>query len=235
MPVKERELDLTLFDIEREKAELIALREECETDEERAAVDAAIREYVVRDVRKVSGIAALLRYFKSNAEAAKAEQERIAKIRGRWEARYGTLKAMVLAVMQHFDLPKLEGATDRFRRQKNPVALEITDTKLVEEKYLVATVTMPLADWKELVRQLPAKLAGTLDHARLSSSVDTVALKAACSVMVKCEDCNGSGSVVVVSSGPDEIAVCPRCSGTTNVPATVPGARLVQGEHLRVE
>src|SRR6185312_2857181 len=120
---------LSLFQVEQEKLDLIQFRDECETDEECAAVDQQIQEYVGREIRKVSGIAALLKHFKAQAAMAKAEEERAAKWRKRWEANYERLKNMVHGVMVALELPKVEGATDRFRRQKNPIALEITDAK----------------------------------------------------------------------------------------------------------
>src|SRR6185312_11754845 len=210
---------LSLFQIEQEMAELIAVREECESDEERGVVDAQIQEYVGREIRKVTGIAALLKHFKAQAAMAKAEEERAAKWRKRWEANYERLKNMVHGVMLALDLPEVEGATDRFRRQKNPVALEITDAAAVPEQYLKATVKMSFADWKALVL-----LAGCFGDGvefkeiekrfAVTSEVDSAALKAALLVRIPCKDCKGE--------------TCKRCGGETTIPASVSGARLVQ-------
>lgn len=215
---------LSLFNIEQEKLDLIQFRDECETDEERAAVDQQIQEYIGREIRKVSGIAALLKYFKAQAATAKAEEERAAKWRKKWEANYERLKNMVHGVMLALDLPKVEGATDRFRRQKNPVALEITDAKLIPEQYLKATIKMPLSAWKELIA---CDAPGLARDFTVTSEVDTASVKAALQVKVKCALCDGTGLV-------DEEG-CNFCRGEKAVAQNVPGARLVQGEHLRVE
>ena len=179
--IERGELNLSLFKIEQEKADLICFREECETDEERAAVDQQIQEYVGREIRKVTGIAALLKYFKAMGAVAKAEKERLAQQQAKWEGRHERLRAMVLGVMQAMNVPKLEGATDRLRRQKNPVALEITDTLQIPEQYLKATIQMPFAEWRVL---LDAAAGGipfvpTATTFRVTSEVDTAAVKAA--------------------------------------------------------
>lgn len=225
---------LSLFQIEQEMAELIAVREECVTDEERGVVDAQIQEYVCREIRKVTGIAALLKHFKAQAAMAKAEEERAAKWRKRWEANYERLKNMVHGVMLALDLPKVEGATDRFRRQKNPAALEITDAKLIPEQYLKATIKMPFAEWQRVLEALPDDFDwpdSDKPSFTVTSEVDTVAVKAACLMKVPCPECEGHG----LQSVADGAIECDTCAASGMVLAKVPGARLVQGEHLRVE
>lgn len=232
---------LSLFQIEQEMAELIAVREECESDEERGVVDAQIQEYVGREIRKVSGIAALLKHFKSQAAIAKAEEERAAKWRKRWESSYERLKNMVHGVMMALDLPKVEGATDRFRRQKNPVSLEITDAKLIPEEYLKSKITMPFGHWKDLVKAADSRGSASFyalnsEQVTVTSEVDTAALKAALLVKIICADCKGSGGPFDLTEyGGGDKEPCPTCEGIGTVSATVPGARLTQSEHLRCE
>lgn len=168
---------LSLFQIEQEKLDLIQFREDCETDEERQAVDEQIQAYVGREIRKVTGIAALLKHFKAQAAIAKAEEERAAKWRKRWEANYERLKNMVHGVMIALELPKVEGATDRFRRQKNPVALEVTDATVIPADYLKANIRMPLKEWEALRDFIP--FGYSIKGLAVTSEVDTVALKAA--------------------------------------------------------
>lgn len=229
---------LSLFQIEQEMAELIAVREECESDEERGVVDAQIQEYVGREIRKVSGIAALLKHFKSQAAIAKAEEERAAKWRKRWEASYERLKNMVHGVMMALDLQKVEGATDRLRRQKNPVSLEITDTAAIPERYLKATIRMSFEEWKRVTDYLGQNhvlLLRTI-HPVVTSEVDTVALKAVLLEKIICADCKGSGGPVDLTEyGGGDKEPCPTCGGIGTVSATVPGAKLTQSEHLRCE
>lgn len=225
------ERSLSLFQIEQEKAELIAFREECVTDEERTAVDRQIQEYVGAEIRKVSGIAALLKFFKSNAEAAKAEQDRVAKQRAKWEGRYERLKAMVLGVMQTLEIQKVESATDRLRRQKNPVSLEVYDVTQIPEKYLNATIRMPFSGWKRLLEAAGAYAPE--DGFSVNSEVDSSAIKAELQKHVQCPACKGDP--IDAAGGRLPTVVCEVCRGEKTVPASVPGARLTQGEHLRIE
>lgn len=221
-------LNLTLFQIEQEKVELIALREECETLEECAAVDKQIQEYIGLEIRKVTSIAALLKYFKSQGEVAKAEQQRALNHRIRWEGRYEHLKAMVLGVMQAMELVKVEGATDRLRRQKNPVGVEITDARAIPEKFLKVTVEMPYATWKQLLGSA-AGYAPAVTAYTVTSAVDMGALKAAC----------------LAAEHVTHSYLNNRPQGVTDLEKyeverlerliKIPGARLVRTEHLRCE
>lgn len=227
---------VSLFKLEQEKLELFDLRDIVETDEERAAIDAQLLEYVKMETRKVTNIAGLLKHFDAKYKEAVAEELRIHAHVARWANRVAKLKAMVLGVMQAFDVKKLESSTDWFRRQNNPVSLEVTDIGSIEEKFLKATVKMTFEDWQKMV-SLAHIGADTLGWGKdrvaefprftVTTEVDNAALKAACAAMQDCEDCGGGGKLA--GNTP-----CDACGATGKRPATVPGARLVQGEHLRV-
>lgn len=244
---------VSLFNLHREKLELFALREEVELSttmgaDDKAltlkAIDDELQKYVEGEVRKVSNIAGLLKHFDAKYKEAVAEELRIHAHVARWANRVAKLKAMVLGVMQAFDVKKLESSTDWFRRHNNPVSLEVTDIGSIEEKFLKATVKMTFEDWQKMV-SLAHIGADTLGWGKdrvaefprftVTSEVDNAALKAACAVMVPCAACSGKGGPVdltIYGGGTNE--PCPQCSGAGSLQATVPGARLIQGEHLRV-
>ncbi len=224
----------TLHQIETELRELCELRDALDPATEADAItatDAQIQACVGREIRKVTGIAALLRYFRSQSEAAKAEEQHARKWRDRWEARYNRLATMVHGVMVAMDVQKLEGATDRFRRQNNPEATEIVDLNALPDEYLRATIKMPLSTWKFLVES--HRLEPNPDIIKVTSEVDAVKLKAALQSSVECAKCAGCGQMVTVDGG--DVSDCQNCEGTGQVRATIPGARLTRGEHLRVE
>ncbi len=222
----------TLHQIETELRELCDLRDSLDPSEAEAiqATDEQIEAFVGREIRKVTGIAALLRYFRSQTEAAKAEEAHARKWRDRWEARYNRLATMVHGVMVAMDVQKLEGATDRFRRQNNPEATEVYDAAALPDEYLKGTIKLPYADVKWL---LAAARNSSLDTSNLviTSDVDAVKLKAALQANVDCHYCQGIGEIPTGG----EVNPCQNCEGTGQVRATIPGARLTRGEHLRVE
>lgn len=223
----------TLHLIETELRELIEFRDGLPENEAEAikACDEQIQQYVGREIRKVTAIAAILRWFKSQAAAAAAEEEHAAKWRKRWEARYNRLATMVHSVMVMLDVPKLEGATDRFRRQQNPEATEVYDMAAVPDVYLKATVRLSMYTWKALVKE--HKLEPDPAFITVTSEVDAVKLKAALQSSVDCSMCKGVGELAI-DQGKDT-AACPGCAGLGQVRATIPGARLTRGEHMRVE
>lgn len=234
--------ELSLYHIEAEKAALVAFRDECETDEERAAVDQQLQAYVEAEIRKVSNIAGLLRWLANMAEQAKAEQKRIAEIRASWERRRDHITNMVLGVMQALDLKKVECPTAKIRRQANPPAVHIYDTMAIEEKYLKVQVRMTASEWSELCAA--AKLGmgiakeGSLPlEMDVKAEIDGVSLKEACKAaekeMVPCPHHFADGHAEDIIEG--AFGPCAICSGTKQIPRTVPGARLNRGEHLRLE
>lgn len=225
---------LSLLEPEQQKAELIALREECETDEERAAIDQRIVEYIETDLEKVTGLAALFTYFKSSAAAERADEERIQKDRARWQGRFELLKGFVQQVMQRRKIPAVSNATARFRLQDNPVTVEIVDAKLVPLQFMRVNVTMSWDEWQRMltlcevyIKTYPGKAISPIVIEQVTPSVNASILKAALLVKVQCPAC--------ANKRPETGANCQTCHGSRLVPATVPGARLSQTQHLRIE
>ncbi len=222
----------TLHVIETELRELIDLRESFDPETEGeaiAATDTQIQAFVGREIRKVTSIAAIMRWFASQAAAAQAEEDHAALWRKRWQGRYDRLKNMVHGIMIAMELPKLEGATDRFRRQNNPEAVEVFDVATLPDEYLKATIRMPLSTWKFLIET--HRLEPNPEIITVTSDVDTTKLKKALQARVECHYCLGVGE----RASDGGVHACENCEGTGQVSATVPGARLSRGEHLRVE
>lgn len=222
----------TLHLIETQLRELIEFRDGLGDEELEAikATDAQIQEYVGREIRKVTAIAAILRWFKSQAAAAEAEEVHARKWAARWMGRYNRLATMVHGVMVASDLPKLEGATDRFRRQQNPEALEIVDLVALPDEYFKTTVRMPKVVWDAIAL---AVKADELAQMTITNDVDAPKVKAALQAMVDCGPCKGVGEVA--SGDGKHVLVCEKCQGAGQVRWTVKGAKLSRGEHLRVE
>lgn len=223
----------TLHQIETELRELCELRDDVNAElepEAAKAIDDQIADFVGREIRKVTSIAALLRYFRSQVAAATAEEEHARRWRDRWDGRYKRLAGMVHGVMVAMDVQKLEGATDRFRRQNNPQALEVVDTAAIPDEYMKATIRLPFTVWKDIVLAVKAE---ELAQMVVTSDVDAVALKKALQSTVDCHYCEGFGQKA--SEDGKRVENCQNCQGAGQVPKTVPGARLSRGEHLRVE
>lgn len=226
----------TLRAITLELRELCEFRDglpETEVDAIKAC-DEQIAAFVGREIRKVTSIAALLRFFGSQRSAAAIEEEQAAKWRKKWDARYNRLASMVHANMVENNLDKLEGATSRFRRQLNPEALDPFDTTAIPDEYLKVRLTMPLSEFKLLIGAMSEDGRVRLQSFRVGDNeVDAVALKKALQSTVDCHDCAGFGQKA--SEDGKRVESCEGCEGTGQVPKTVPGARLSRGEHLRVE
>lgn len=232
VPYERQAPPLSLYDADPDQVQLFALREECQTDEERAEIDKPLKAYVESELEKVTPLTALFVCFKNNAAAGRADEERIQKDRARWQTRYDLLKSFVYDSMIQRGKELVTSAAARFRLQDNPVQLEVTDEKLVPLEYMRATVTLSWDEWQRM--RLLCEQALNLDMAippiaieEIRPSVNAQALKAALLVKVKCPDCEGTRSTIQ--------PICPACAGSGVVPATVPGARLKKGQHLRIE
>lgn len=172
--------NLTLYAIQTELVELFELRDEVasevritEADQQQqseslAAIDQSIQEYVKREVTKVDNTAGFLRECESRAKMLRAEEQRIAAMRKRWEDREERVKkyvAEVLAIQllpeniamasQNSVLRRLNGRTSELKLCKSPASVEITDASLLPQELQTITITMPLDLW-EATKMHPA-------------------------------------------------------------------------------
>jgi len=134
----ERERGLSIFQIESELAELMAFREEC-NDEERAAVDGQIAEYVKREVAKVDALRSYMKHCQVMADAAAAEVKVQSQRAHSWKTRLEYLKERCGEAMGILGKKKLEGRTGYLLLKANggKQALTIATPGLVPEEYVL--------------------------------------------------------------------------------------------------
>ena len=240
---------LTLYSIEAELQQLLDLRETVEEEgalpEELAAIHKQIQEYFAREVKKVDGIAHAYRTYQNAAEQAKNEAQRILERAKVLQAQADRIKASALAAMQAHGITRLETPTNRLRIQANGGVqpLEIYDFAKVTLMYLKRTVTFD-GEMTGVLLLILERCAGKIDDpdARAAAAkiaeafmkpgeADTERIREALKKFVPCPECHKDG----IPSA-KQLVECQRCGSRGAVPATVPGARLLErGFHLRVE
>lgn len=222
---------ITLWQIEEEKLALIELRDECATEEERAAVDAEVRKYVEAEISKVHRVAGLMRYFDAFVDTIKAEQERLAKKRAMWEGHYGRVRQMVLEVMQARGLRKIEGGTERFRIQKNGAkSVVVDDPAVIPDEYVRANIKMSMKNWKALLAAAGGYVPPP-DAYTVSSELDLPRIGSAIA------EAKASELAFMHSHGVDhpDFYTAEQLEQLEFLKIRFKGAHVVQGEHLRLE
>lgn len=141
-----------LFDIEQSLAMLMNDRDEVTDPAEVEAVEAAIREYITLEIRKVDGIRAYVRCAETMAAAAKEEAARATAIAEAWQRRASRIKEYSLAVMTQNGIKRLDGKAGYLIVKGNGglAPLRVQDDVLPDE-YRDITLTIPLS----IVRELP--------------------------------------------------------------------------------
>jgi hypothetical protein len=196
-----------------------------------ATIDKDISEWLDRSPEKVTSYVGLIRSREDTVAACKAERARIKAIEEAAEADIERLKENALATMQRFDIKELKATPGGgFRRQANGGVkpLEIAWPTYEDGSYKL--VASPAG----ITWDLPVKLFAV---------PDTGAIREALKQRVVCKHCAGTGKRAQLSV--EEFAACgirgedpgkcPRCNGDGTVPATVPGAKLLErGEHVRI-
>lgn len=221
--------------IEQAKAELIMLRDDPSMPEDdRKLADEALSEWISAEVSKVDGIAAMLRHFKAQEEAATKAAEHCSRWADKWANAHDRLKNLAYGVMIQFGYEKLEGATSRLRRQANPPAVDVYDVAKLPDKYLKAKVTMRLDHFHWMMDQTRDQWPDAM-QVENTSEVDKVALRAALQERIECKACLGRGFYDIQDDLISASLGCEECAGAGTITAEIPGARLKQGEHLVVE
>jgi hypothetical protein len=249
--------DLSLYQIESDLANLIEMREQTldalrvaesegdlpgtieRLDEETAAIDNTIREYVTAEIRKVDNIRAFWRHCELMRDAAK-EEAKIQSDRSRaWGARLDRLKETCRAVMETIPFPdkkpkKLEGRTGALYLKANggKQAVEVTDEALVPDELCTVTVTMRGDRWRAL-EETAREIAG-MSNIRWESleirSVSSPSLSLIGEALQKpCGKCAGARTVEATNAQGQRILGredCPECGGSGR--QSVPGARLAE-------
>jgi hypothetical protein len=114
---------LTLYTIETRLSELLQLRElaeeEGEMPESLKVIDDQIDLWMRAEIKKVDGIAHAIRSYKSAAEEAAKEAERLRLRADRLAATADRIRACALAAMQAHGVTKVETPANILRIQKN--------------------------------------------------------------------------------------------------------------------
>ncbi len=164
---KELTQSQSLFQLEHELVELMALREEmAEAGEDVTACDQQIQEYAKRELRKVDGIRQYLRHAQIMEEAAKAEAARLEVLARRWKAKGEWLKGVCQGVMEHFGIKRIEGQTGSISLRGNGgfAPLTIMDESLIPEELCDYRGVISGTAWKELGEMLFSSLKANVDH-----------------------------------------------------------------------
>lgn len=146
---------MSLFEIEEGLALLAEVMEEEGSDEQ---IDQALMQYMAAAVEKRDRVAGFIRYCEAMVDAAKAEEERLAARRRRFENQVKRLKEGVIRLMDYLGYSKLEGRTSTLAKRKCPPAVLVTDAEKVPPTFKRHVVTMPLDTWNELMNVVPAEL-----------------------------------------------------------------------------
>ena len=159
---------LSLFQIESELLQLIDQREDAlerlskalggadpEIEAEIATVNALIKEYVGREVRKVDGIAYAVKEYEARAVAKYAESGRLHNAALKDDETAKRIKQMVLEVMQEFGEKKLLGRLFTITRQGNGgvQALTIAQPDLVPLDMQCVTIELAADELEDFISQ----------------------------------------------------------------------------------
>ncbi len=134
---KELTQSQSLFQLEHELVELMALREEmAEAGEDLAACDQQIQEYVQKTIRKVDNVRSYLRHCEVMGHAAEVESHRLDQLAKLWGNRRDRLKDICRSVMEHFGIKRIEGQTGSLSLRGNGgfAPLTITDEALLPDE-----------------------------------------------------------------------------------------------------
>lgn len=131
--------NLTLYQIETELLDLMALREDLVSDPEQAkalaATDHLIFEYIQREVRKVDGIAGYLRECQARAETLRKEASRLKTLADRWDQRQERVRRITKEVMLLIGANKLSGADSEIALRKCPPSTDVAQPDIVPPRY----------------------------------------------------------------------------------------------------
>jgi len=128
---------MTLYELSSGYALMLDLYDSAETDEERAEILDRLTEYDGDIAEKAEAYARIMRNKQAEAEAYKAEAERLT---GKRKAAEGVVTRLKDAIL---DSMKLVGATEigtsigKWRAQMNPWSVEVTTPDAVPERFVI--------------------------------------------------------------------------------------------------
>lgn len=163
---------LSLYQIEDNLMELLALSEEKDLEPEAAvAIELQVASYFLAEVRKVDRIVAAIRKCQSAAEECRKESARLASVAVAWEMREKRIKDNSKYAMQTHGVRVIETPQHKLRICGNGglKPLFVDSQRDVDEFHDIA-VTMNLPQWCDMVKAavqagvLTEKEASVMEH-----------------------------------------------------------------------
>lgn len=142
-------------ELEELRASALAINEDTEViDGLIAQCDMTVHSYVEREVRKVDGCRAFIRYCKMIIAAATAESKAQKQRADLWEARLNRFNGMLASVISSMDwkkdqVRKLTGATGTLLLKANGgiVPVLIHNESQIPDEFCEVTITINMVDW----------------------------------------------------------------------------------------
>lgn len=171
-----------------------------------------------------------LAFLEAQEDFANGEIERLGDRKKRIAAARKRLEKIAIGVIQSFGKEddgvwkKIEGATSSLQLDKNPPSVEITDDRAVPSEYKSYEIAMkvPASRWEML-----SKIMVALDFQLSKDPIVSIDLKRVAKELKRMVPCEACGAIGVVENGNVPFDICSVCNGEKQVPAVVPGARLV--------
>lgn len=127
----------SLYQLTSEYEELIDALEDAQNEDEAAAVLAKLDELSGAIENKAEVYARIIKSKQAEAEALKAEADRLTGKRKCAENAADRLKTRLLTVMQETGRTEIPTAIGKWRIQANPLSCEITDESKLPRKYFI--------------------------------------------------------------------------------------------------
>lgn len=128
---------MSLYHIANEYARLAAAYEDAQTDEERAAADAALAALDMSLADQADACARLTRNLKAEAAALAEEIRRLQDLKKRKDSAAERVRAGLQAAMEAANVRRVDTSIGRWSVRKNPPSVMIVDVAEIPEDYLV--------------------------------------------------------------------------------------------------
>lgn len=148
---------LTLYDVEQGLQSFLDFDGEALPEEERQLFELALTEQLKTAVDKRQKCGEFIRFCELQADNCKAEVERLAARKKRFDAAAERMKEYIIRVIEEIGpdgrgaYRKLEAHTITFSVRRKPAKVEVTDESQVPSQYKDATVTMPMELWRKVI------------------------------------------------------------------------------------
>lgn len=121
----------TLYELTGEYAELVSALELAETEEEAAAIWQRLDTAEEGIVQKAEAYARIMRNKQAEADALKAEKQRLEQLQRGAERIVETLKSHLLEGMKQIGVQEIQTGIGKWRVQKNPFSVTVLDEAAV--------------------------------------------------------------------------------------------------------